>query len=553
MLHCQNCGISLPTGSMQCPACRAFNFQPSNSSNNQSSYNPPLRAGREPTKEANPSSLQGQAPTMEPNETPMDGRAALGEYSPSWKNRAPIKEPVSPPWSGSTPGMPTPLSPSGWEPAKEANPPSWSGSNPGTPNPLSPSSWGPIQEANLSPLSGSAPGTPNPLSPSNWGPIQEAATPPFQGPSSMDGRMGPGEYSPSWKNQAPPGRYNTPVWGSLMQAEGEVPFHDPAASPVSFSPALNAQNQPGGVQFSPSSYAPDASNAMPPGLLSPPSSLPSSSPQVISKRMFLTLVTLAGLVILSGIGLIFYTGLIRPAQMQASASATAQVLAQSTATANVYATGTGYVTATAQVKATSQAKVTATAIQNVYASATNSMPTFSSSLAAQDSGNWDVYTAAGGGGCAFTNGALHSIILKKRYYVPCFAKATDFSNFAFEAQVTIVKGDEGGLIFRADDAASKFYYFRIGRDGFYGLNVSKDDKNSTPLIYDTSSAIKTAVGQMNLLTVIANSKNIYLYINQQFVATTSDASYSDGEIGVFAGNNGNDTDVAFNNVHIWNL
>ena len=78
---------------------------------------------------------------------------------------------------------------------------------------------------------------------------------------------------------------------------------------------------------------------------------------------------------------------------------------------------------------------------------------------------------------AFTNGALHSTILKKSYYVPCFAKATDFSNFAFEAQVTIVKGDEGGLIFRADDAASKFYYFRIGRDGFYGLNVSKDDKN----------------------------------------------------------------------------
>jgi hypothetical protein len=313
------------------------------------------------------------------------------------------------------------------------------------------------------------------------------------------------------------------------------------------------QNQPEDVQPQQPPFPVSASASMPSGSPPPSFPLPSPPPQVMSKRMFLTLIVLAALVILSGVSLIFYTAVARPAQLHANATATVQALTQSTTTANVYATGTAHVTATAQAKATGMAKTTATAIQSVYANATNGTPAFSSSLAVQDDGNWDVYAAVGGGGCAFTDGALHSTILKKSFYVPCFAKATSFSDFALEAQMTITKGDEGGLIFRANDATSKFYYFRVGRDGYYGLNVSKDDKNSMPLIYDTSPTIKTAAGQPNLLTVIARGKDIYLYINQQFVASTSDGSYSTGEIGVFAGNNGNNTDVGFSNMRVWTL
>jgi hypothetical protein len=269
--------------------------------------------------------------------------------------------------------------------------------------------------------------------------------------------------------------------------------------------------------------------------------------------MFLTLVTLAALVILSGIVLVLYTEVARPAQLRANATATMQAFTASTATANVYATGTAHVTATARAKATVQVKATATAIQSVYANATAGSPAFGSSLAFQDDGNWATYNAVGGGGCTFSDGALHATIMKKSFYVPCFARATDFDNFALETEVTIVKGDEGGVIFRGNDQTSKFYYFRIGRDGFYSLNLSKDEKNSTPLLYDTSTAIKKKAGDTNLLTVVARGKEIYLFINKQFVAGMTDASYSKGEIGVFAGNNGNETDVAFSNVHVWNL
>ena len=119
--------------------------------------------------------------------------------------------------------------------------------------------------------------------------------------------------------------------------------------------------------------------------------------------------------------------------------------------------------------------------------------------------------------------------------------------------MTILKGDEGGLIFRANDMNSKFYYFRIGRDGIYSLNISKDDKHSTPIAFDTSAAIKRGVGQTNVVTVIAKGPTIYLYINKHYVSSTTDKSYNAGKIGVFAGDNRNATDVAFNNARVWQL
>lgn len=78
-------------------------------------------------------------------------------------------------------------------------------------------------------------------------------------------------------------------------------------------------------------------------------------------------------------------------------------------------------------------------------------------------------------------------------------------------------------------------------------------KHSTPLIDDTSQAIKTGNGQSNILTIIAQGDIIDLYINKQFVNSVHDNSYTSGEIGVFAGNTGNITDAAFNWIRVWNL
>jgi hypothetical protein len=55
------------------------------------------------------------------------------------------------------------------------------------------------------------------------------------------------------------------------------------------------------------------------------------------------------------------------------------------------------------------------------------------------------------------------------------------------------------------------------------------------------------------LTVIAQGNNIYLYINKQFVGSASDGTYGSGEIGFFASDTNNATDVAFSNARVWAL
>jgi hypothetical protein len=281
----------------------------------------------------------------------------------------------------------------------------------------------------------------------------------------------------------------------------------------------------------------------------------------LSHRMMISLVLVSLLILLSGVGLILYASVLHPAQLRAQATSTAQMqltmAARATAQANAQATGTAqalaHATATAQARATAQAAATATALQSIYNQATSGNPLLDVALDGQDSLNWEQYPAVGGGGCSFFGGALHANVPQKDYYVPCFAQASNFSNFTLQVQMTIDKGDGGGLVFRANSTSSKFYIFSIVRDGTYGLLISLDDNHSNPLTYGNSSAIHTNLNQTNLLTVIARGSYIYLYVNKQYAGSVTDNTYTSGQIGVFGADNANPTDVAFSHIQIWNL
>jgi hypothetical protein len=283
----------------------------------------------------------------------------------------------------------------------------------------------------------------------------------------------------------------------------------------------------------------------------PPPAAGQQGHTALSKGLVTLLVFLALLSMLGGVGLILYAGVVHPAQLRAQATAT--VLRVQTANAYVTATVQAQTTAFAAstTMARQQAQATATALQNLYIQSTSGPLLLDETLATQTSSNWDVYNAVGGGGCAFADGALLASVAQQNFYVPCFAHATHFSNFTFEAQADIIKGDEAGLIFRANDSSSQFYVFRINRDGTYALYISQNEKNSVPIAEDSSNAIKTGLGQTNILTVIARSSNIYMYINKQFVGSVNDSTYTSGEIGVFAGDNTNATEVAFRNVRVF--
>jgi hypothetical protein len=278
--------------------------------------------------------------------------------------------------------------------------------------------------------------------------------------------------------------------------------------------------------------------------------------------MIILLIALAVVLLLGGGGLIYYSAVFHPAQLHMQATATAQTMltvqAQGTAAAHAQATGTAQAianaTATVQAQATAQAMATATALQSIYNQATSGTPALNDPLTGNTASNWSVYSN-NGSTCAFTGGALHASATAQAGGALCPALASNFSNFAYQVKLTILKGDLAGLLFRFDTANNKAYFFVISPDSSYELFLlhSNSPDNGKILSSGRSSVIVPGLNQSNLLTVIVRGSSIYLYINKQYVVNLSDSTSSSGKIGVFGASNGTDSDVAFNDAEVWNL
>jgi hypothetical protein len=215
----------------------------------------------------------------------------------------------------------------------------------------------------------------------------------------------------------------------------------------------------------------------------------------------------------------------------------------------------------AQAIATAQARVTATARANAIATAVAARNpyTHTGTLAFVDplSGNskghgWSEYAP----NCAFKSGAYHAIAPDARYSDYCMTSNVDLSNFAFEVQMQVIKGDGGGIEFRAQNTttANRYYDFYIYRDGSYGLEMVN---NSVKMLTSgTALAINQRLNETNLVAVVAQGTNIMVYVNHQLLASVTDSTYSHGQIGVEAdpsGSNGHPTEVVYTNAKVWTL
>ncbi len=176
---------------------------------------------------------------------------------------------------------------------------------------------------------------------------------------------------------------------------------------------------------------------------------------------------------------------------------------------------------------------------------------------------WDVNT-----NCAFIGGAYYAIAPNERFGDYCIGQATDFSNFAFEVQMQIIKGYSGGLRFRvistthdpSTNSVDKNYNFEIGKDGKYELSVT-NDVNINILAKGLSPAIYQGLNQINLIAVIVKGNTITLYVNHQQITSVTDSAYSHGRLGFDANGGSNSfspshpgsTEVVFNNAKVWKL
>jgi len=414
-------------------------------------------------------------------------------------------------------------------------------------------------------------------SPSNPGISPNSPTEYISAPSFPPQTSNPGFPAPGGSG-IPPTSYSPPGFADSTRRNDYYPYQPPASQQPLFLPP---QPQEPTAYAAPQSYAAygqqgqqgqqpvpqPAPQGQPYSYAPPPEPPQLSTRKKTMSSAVIGLIFLLVLVLLIGSGLIYYVGYYQPnlqhtqatQTANAQVSATAQANAQQTANAQSTANAQTSATANAQGTANAQASATATALQTILTNATSGTPVLSDSLSAQSAtSQWDELTpsqSSVSGSCAFTNGAYHSSMPTKGYFQPCYAQGPTFTNFAYQVNMTITQGDQGGLLFRADPTNTKFYLFRVSSSGAYDLYVYVDSngKDAKNLLSGNASSFKAGSNATNMITVVAQGGSLYFYINGQYVTGASDTTFTSGKIGVFAESNTNATDVAFNNAKVWQI
>lgn len=302
----------------------------------------------------------------------------------------------------------------------------------------------------------------------------------------------------------------------------------------------------------------------------PPRSLPRQGPSQTTRVLA---VSLAVLLVVSGLSAIIYAatnqyGLVVGAQRRLNVNATvrSQVASQATlvsalrATAQPLATTQAgiYASATAQDQSTaatqSQATATATTLGNLLTQDTSGSPTLNDPLSDNSLNHaWDEVSADNQStGCNFTGSAYEVQEGRQGFILPCFATATNFTNFVYQISMTIMSGGQGGIIFCANKAQKQYYLFRIDTNGNYALELYTSSKYVL-LAQGTNLAIVTGVSSLNMLTVIADKGAFTLFVNSTYVGSASDTTLSGGQIGVAVINQDLPTTVDFSNAEVWNV
>ncbi|SRR5712692_2328684 len=268
----------------------------------------------------------------------------------------------------------------------------------------------------------------------------------------------------------------------------------------------------------------------PPTLYNPYQSLPLTPPPLTIPRRSnrLGLIIVAALLVLLLIGGGVLVLLSRSGFQTASSSATRTVNTAATATAHAQATATA-------------------AVQNPYTH--SGMLLFADPLSDNSQGhNWDVNS-----NCAFTGGAYHAIAPDALYSDYCIPSAINSSDLAIEVQMQTIKGDGGGIVFRADTSTNKLYGFDVYQDGSYQLYREDNDTTFITLQKGSSPAITPGLNQTNLLAVVAQGSTLTVYVNHQQIASVTDPTYNHGQLGVEAAPKNHPTEVVFNNAKVWTL
>jgi hypothetical protein len=182
-------------------------------------------------------------------------------------------------------------------------------------------------------------------------------------------------------------------------------------------------------------------------------------------------------------------------------------------------------TALVNVQATQQAAATtATAV-------TGTRPLLKDTLSSDINNHWP----NDGINCAFRDGTYHVIVTSPDYLQPCELVPQTFDNSAIQVNVSLLSGNNAGLIFRVN--SDQFYDFEINNKGqfFFRRHDAGAGSKYIYLMQNTQSAAIASNGQKNALLVMADGSDFKLFINGTFVGEAQDSTYVSGQLGLVAG------------------
>ncbi|HLJ36181.1 MAG TPA: serine/threonine-protein kinase [Ktedonobacteraceae bacterium] len=214
---------------------------------------------------------------------------------------------------------------------------------------------------------------------------------------------------------------------------------------------------------------------------------------------------------------------------QNNATRTAQMNATATAQAHATATALSHATATALANTATKAYPFALPSSEVINELFKN-----DNFAASNPNGWETHTGTTSN-CFLTPQGYSLTATNSNTSTPCFADGTTFSNFTFQANFQITRGNCAGIIFRSNNNNANYYIFSICTDGSFGF-YNYANKQKTSVDNGTSPNIRTALKAINVIAVVAKGTSLQFYVNssKQAIYTTTDNAYTGGEIGVIA-------------------
>jgi hypothetical protein len=357
---------------------------------------------------------------------------------------------------------------------------------------------------------------PNP----NYNPYGQNPSDPNQNPGTAYGGppSGPGPYNPYNNPPAPDTNTNPSPYGPYGQ-------NPPTPAPPPYNPYAQT------VSNTNPNYNPYATVPPPPTILPPTQTRRGPSIRAILITVIALMLVIGGI----AFGFVSYSN---TQQSNANATSTAQAQANSKATA----------TAQANQTATAQAALTATAIASTYPFSANLKLSDPLSDNSKGSG-WQTDNL-----CKFQGNAYHVTDVQTNSFNSCSAVNTDFSNFTFEVEAVLNKGDAIGITFRGNADKNQFYRVSIYTDGSYAIYLYVDSTGTNSRKLTNGNITPTPdLTNTNVISVVASGSTFTFYFNKTKVTSFTDPTYSHGQIGVAATDLSSAADAVFTNLNVWAL